>query len=94
MLKKNCKRLLLKIIFSLGPKFFEKLKKNFFLNLKIETNENLSHHELYEKLELILIERSSQTEDVNKQKINPKIINENKFILGQFYFEYVRKIIT
>ncbi len=44
---------------------------------------------MYEKLELILIERSSQTEDANKQKINPKLISENKFILGQFYFEYV-----
>ena len=62
---------------------------NFYL--KIEENENLSPNELYEKLEIVLIERTKPV-DENNRKINPKVLVENRFILGQFYFEAVKKL--
>lgn len=61
------------------------------LYLKIEENENLSQNELYEKLEIVLIERTKPV-DENNRKINPKVLVENRFILGQFYFEAVTKL--
>lgn len=73
--------------------------------LKIETNENLTQEELFERLELVLIERShcacydtsatittttksSSTKRTQHTKFECQCFSEeNKFILGQFYFD-------
>ena len=90
-----------------------------FFIAKIENNdENLSSTELFEKLEIVLIERaktfvsnasvgSTDNDNNNTQRIgsqssakkqslvtnkNKKSTIQNRFILGQFYFEHVTNI--
>ncbi len=90
-----------------------------FFIAKIENNdENLSSTELFEKLEIVLIERaktfvssasvgSNDNDNNNTQRIgsqssakkqslvtnkNKKSTIQNRFILGQFYFEHVTNI--
>ncbi|RNA23481.1 LRP2-binding -like [Brachionus plicatilis] len=53
---------------------------------QIQSNESLTKSDLYEKLELLLVERTKSTDEKNR-KINPKKITENRFILAQFYFD-------
>ncbi|CAF0768969.1 unnamed protein product [Brachionus calyciflorus] len=63
--------------------------QNKYLDLiedQIKSNENLTKAELYEKIEILLIERTNETDENNK-KINPKQVIENRFILAQFYFD-------
>lgn len=55
---------------------------------QIQSNENLTKAELYEKLELLLVERTKSI-DENNRKLNPKKVIENRFILAQFYFDSV-----
>lgn len=53
---------------------------------QIKTDDNLSRDELVEKLELVLIERTRTNTPAGKKP--SKSFYENRFILGQFYFEW------
>jgi hypothetical protein len=63
-----------------------KLKIDLFLS-KIEHDETLTKEELFEKIELLLIQRELDSSD--KKSKNFKFYHENRFVLGQFYFEAV-----
>ena len=53
-------------------------------------NVSLSRAELYEKVENLLMERVASSSDVKSK--NHKFHAENQFILGQFFYESVKKI--
>jgi hypothetical protein len=62
--------------------------------VKVKTDANLTAAELYNKLQIILIEKSEcscqNNRDVDVCKCGAI---ENKFILGQFYFDHVSWIL-